>query len=159
MVEELWNTASGLDGGGRAGLREKWGGESELAGLALRGTAAFVSSSMTSFTQCSGTSFTLPHERSPRGSAIENDLEECGRSGTAGAFCGGAERGEKDFRTLCQSSISRGHGIFMAAALPGTGAGGHRERSRRPHLSPGKPQTSGNSKWWNCGSVIRTGSA
>jgi len=25
--------------GGGAGLREKWGGESELAGLALRGTA------------------------------------------------------------------------------------------------------------------------
>jgi len=106
-----------------------------------------VSSSMTSFTQCSGTSFTLPHERSPRGSAIENDLEECGRSGTAGAFCGGGGARRKRFPDAVPGvRYLAAHGIFMAAALPGTGAGGHRRAQPASASESGaKPQTSGNS--------------
>src|SRR6202158_2231219 len=87
-------------------------------------TAGRVFSSMTSFTQCSGTSFTLLRERSERGGAIKDDVEECGHSGTTGALRSGGESAGEDIR----GSLSgvRGlstHGIFVAAALLGTGTG------------------------------------
>src|SRR5882762_8792596 len=100
--------------------------EKVLASL-TRWTAGGVFSSMTSFTQCSGTSFTLPRECSERGGAIKDDVEECGRSGTTRAVRGGGESAGKDVQ--CSLSGVRGlstHGIFVAAALSGTGAGRHR---------------------------------
>src|SRR5712671_2105038 len=90
-------------------------------------TAEGVFSSMTSFTQCSGTSFTLPRERSERGGAIKDDVEECGHSGTTRAVRGGGESAGEDIRGSLSGvrGIST-HGIFVAAALSGTGAGRHR---------------------------------
>src|SRR6266404_2903147 len=92
----------------------------------LAWTAGGVFSSMTSFTQCSMTSFTLLRERSGRGGAIKDGVEECGHSGTTRAVRGGGESAGEDFR----GSLSgvRGlstHGIFVAAALSGTGTGRH----------------------------------
>jgi len=126
MVERTLEHCLGIGWWGRGGVAGKMGGESELAGLALRGTAAFVSSSMTSFTQCSGTSFTLPHERSPRGSAIEMTWRSVDVQEQAGAFCGGGGARKKISGRCAGVRYLAAHGIFMAAALPGTGAGGHR---------------------------------
>ena len=82
---------------------------------------------MTSFTQCSGTSFTLLRERSERGGAIRDDVEECGHSGTTGAVRSGGESAGEDIRGSLSGvrGIST-HGIFVAEALSGTGTGRHR---------------------------------
>src|SRR6267378_213477 len=82
---------------------------------------------MTSFTQCSGTSFTLLRERSERGGAIKDDVEECGRSGTTRAVrSGGKSAGEGIRDSLSGVRGLSTHGIFVAAALSGTGTGRHR---------------------------------
>src|SRR5258708_30959972 len=68
---------------------------SRPGGTSSRRTAEGVFSSMTSFTQCSGTSFTLLRERSERGGAIKDDVEECRHSGTHSPVrSGGESRGE-----------------------------------------------------------------
>jgi hypothetical protein len=66
----------------------------------LRRDSPLVFSSMTSFTHCSGTSFTLPRERSERGGAMSDDLEKRGRSGTTGAIRSGGESAGEDVSGL-----------------------------------------------------------
>src|SRR6266478_6114201 len=92
---------------------------STFCGDSLRWTAEGVFSSMTSFT--------LLRECSERGGAIKDDVEECGRSGTTRAVRGGGESAGEDFRGSLSGvrGIST-HGIFVAAALSGTGTGRHR---------------------------------
>ena len=110
-------------------------------------------SSMTSFTQCSGTSFTLLRERSERGGAIKDDVEECGYSGTTRAVRRGGESAGEDFR----GSLSgvRGlstHGIFVAAALSGTGTGRHRRAQPAAACQSAADRRGvGAARSWNCG--------
>src|ERR1019366_7239883 len=109
-----------VDAGGKAGHRSG-------AASGCVGTAALVFSSMTSFTHCSGTSFTLRRERSERGSAIQDDMGKCGYSGTTGAFCGGGESAGEEFPgPLSGVRGIPAHWIYVAAAVSGTGFGGHR---------------------------------
>jgi len=92
---------------------------------------------MTSFTQCSGTSFTLLRERSERGGAIKDDVEECGHSGTTRAVRSGGESAGEDFRVLCQEfEVSRPTGYLWLRRYQEQGLAGIAERSRRPHVSP-----------------------
>src|SRR5216684_1439642 len=95
--------------------------------IGLQADSRLVFSSMTSFTHCSGTSFTLPRERSERGGATNDDLEECGCSGTTRAFRSGSQSAGEDFPGLVPGV--RGvpaHRILVAAALSGAGLGGNR---------------------------------
>src|SRR6266568_8201644 len=62
-----------------------------------------VFSSMTSFTRCFKTSFTLHRERSERWSVDGNALEDDGRSRAAGEVCGCSQLGDQ-----AVSSVVRG---------------------------------------------------
>src|SRR4029077_16379877 len=74
-----------------------------------------------------GTSFTLRRERSERGGAIKDDVEECGHSGTTRAVrSGGESAGEHFGGSLSGVRGLSTHGIFVAAALSGAGTGRHR---------------------------------
>src|SRR4029077_17577929 len=122
METSGWPAMHLMDGASRSGVAGNSPTAEKAAELRSAWTDECVFSSMTSFTQCSGTSFTLRRERSERGGAIKDDVEECGHSGTTRAVRSGGESAGEDFR----GSLSgvRGlstHGIFVAAALSGAG--------------------------------------
>src|SRR5580704_5192683 len=73
---------------------------------------------MTSFTFCSGTSFTLRRERSERGRGIKDGLEDGGRRPTTGAICGGGEpAGEAFAAALPGVRDFAAHGICLVGTL------------------------------------------
>ena len=88
-------------------------------------TSEDVCSSMTSFTFCSGTSFTLRRERSERRRGIGDGLEDGGRRPTAGAICGGGEPAGKAF-TAALSGVRdfAADGVCVVGALSAVRTGG-----------------------------------
>ena len=79
---------------------------------------------MTSRTFCSGTSFTLPRERSERGRVTRNGLELGERRPTTSAICGGREpAGEALAATLSGVRDFAADRICMAGALSSAGVG------------------------------------
>jgi transposase InsO family protein len=94
---------------------------------------------MTSFTHCSGTSFTLSRERNERGGAIGMTWRSVDLQEQRVRFVVAASRREKTFRALCQEfEVSRPTGYVWWRRYREQGLAGIAERSRRPRLSPGQ---------------------
>jgi len=75
-------------------------------------------SPMTSFTQCPGTSFTLPRVRSRHGGGKKDGLEDDGSSGAEGPVCsGGQAEGATFSRAVCRVRDLAAYGIPVAEAL------------------------------------------
>src|SRR5580692_5382116 len=87
---------------------------------------AFVFRLMTSFTKRLGTSFTLPRERSERGS-VKDAVEDHGCRRTKSPIrSGGDATGKVVFRLVPGVWHLSSHGMSLAEALSGSGAGGDR---------------------------------
>ena len=87
----------------------------------------FLSSLMTCFTKCPGTSFTLLRERSERGGVSQDAVEDYGCSPTEGGVCSGGEApSEVVYGPMSGVWYIASHRMFVGAALSATGSGRHR---------------------------------
>src|ERR1017187_164383 len=107
-----------------------------------------VFSLMTSFTKCLQTSFTLPRERSERGSIPIDAMEDDGCPRTASELCGNRESGREVIDGIVPGVWHLApHGIFMAVTLSAPGPG------RDCRTQPAANEESGS----NCGGSGRSG--